>query len=139
MSLSQHAFGATPGWRWLSARVWGLEHAFERARAKGRAEDDTRIRIFFVLALFTGIFICLAFGATHAALFAHPASGDASADQTACNGLLARDPQSVQWVPRGRVRVEVGHGASFVQEFQSPHPVSMPACLTAPQASPHRQ
>ena len=30
----------------------GVEHAFERARASGKAEDDTRIRIFFVLALY---------------------------------------------------------------------------------------
>ena len=43
-------------------RIWRLEHAFERARASGRAEDDTRIRIFFVLALFAAGFLTLAIG-----------------------------------------------------------------------------
>ena len=57
------------GWRWLKAKVWGLEHAFERAKAAGKAEDDTRIRIFFVLALFATAFLLLAVGATRAALF----------------------------------------------------------------------
>ena len=64
MSLGQISFGPT----WLSRRVtglmWGLEHAFERARASGRAEDDTRLRIFFVLFLFSLGFLVLAVGAT---------------------------------------------------------------------------
>jgi cell division protein FtsI (penicillin-binding protein 3) len=85
LSLSHPAIGGSPGLRWLAARVWGLERAFERARARGRAEDDTRIRIFFVLALFTAGFIALGVGATRAALFsdvrggAHYAYGDAGA------------------------------------------------------------
>ena len=37
-----------PSWRWLSERVWSVEHAFERIKAEGRAEEDTRVRIFFV-------------------------------------------------------------------------------------------
>ena len=59
MSLAHPSFEA-PGWRWLKAKVWGLEHAFERAKAAGKAEDDTRIRIFFVLALFSASFAVLA-------------------------------------------------------------------------------
>ncbi|MDB5449174.1 MAG: divA, partial [Phenylobacterium sp.] len=76
MSLGLETFGASPISRWLAGRVWGLEHAFERARASGRAEDDTRIRIFFVLALFADGFITLAVGATHAALFSDAGKGD---------------------------------------------------------------
>ena len=100
MSLSHPLIGGAPGLRWLAARVWGLEHAFERARAKGRAEDDTRIRIFFVLALFAAGFIALGIGATRAALFSNLggvsayAFGDegARADIVDRNGaLLAAD------------------------------------------------
>jgi len=100
LSLSHHAFGGASGWRWLVARVWGVEHAFERARAKGRAEDDTRIRIFFVLALFAAGFLSLAIGATRAALFNHgdsdggflTASGAMRADLVDRNGaMLAAD------------------------------------------------
>ncbi|HEY8004914.1 MAG TPA: penicillin-binding protein 2 [Phenylobacterium sp.] len=98
MSLGEAAFGPS----WLSRRllgwVWRLEHAFERARASGRAEDDTRIRIFVVLALFSAGFLTLAIGATHAALFSN-ARGDfitpvgaARADLVDRNGeLLAAD------------------------------------------------
>ncbi|HEY5107634.1 MAG TPA: penicillin-binding protein 2 [Caulobacteraceae bacterium] len=56
-------------WRWLSTRLWWMEHAFERARASGKAEDDTRLRIFFVLALFSFAFLTLGLAATKAALF----------------------------------------------------------------------
>jgi cell division protein FtsI (penicillin-binding protein 3) len=73
MSLSLDTFGRTAIPRWMVERVWGLEHAFERARASGRAEDDTRLRIFFVLALFALGFITLSVGATHAALFSDAA------------------------------------------------------------------
>lgn len=66
------------GLRWLGAGLWRLEHAFERARASGRAEDDARIRIFFVMALFSLGFVTLAIGATQAALFAAAARGGAA-------------------------------------------------------------
>ena len=69
------AHGASPVSRWFAERVWRLEHAFERARASGRAEDDTRLRIFFVLALFGFGFLTLAVGATRAALFSHAGGG----------------------------------------------------------------
>ena len=53
MSLGQQTFSPRFGLpRWLMERIWGLEHAFERARASGRAEDDTRLRIFVILAFF---------------------------------------------------------------------------------------
>lgn len=79
MSLGLHAFGTSPISRWLARRMWQLEHAFERARASGKAEDDTRIRIFFVLALFSAGFLTLAVGATRAALFSDAGKGDALA------------------------------------------------------------
>lgn len=61
-------YRAPVGWRRLVELVWRLEHAFERAKAAGKAEDDTRIRIFFILALFTAGFLSLAAGATKTAL-----------------------------------------------------------------------
>ena len=100
MSLGQQTFGGFPISRWLLERVWGLEHAFERARASGKAEDDTRLRIFFVLALFAIGFAVLAVGATRAALFSDAAGagdgaapvGAARADLVDRNGrLLAAD------------------------------------------------
>ncbi|MDP1618810.1 penicillin-binding protein 2 [Phenylobacterium sp.] len=63
------------GLRWLGAGLWRLEHAFERARASGRAEDDARIRIFFVMVLFSLGFVALAIGAAQAALFSDAARG----------------------------------------------------------------
>ncbi|MBX7248020.1 MAG: penicillin-binding protein 2 [Caulobacteraceae bacterium] len=84
-----------PSWRWLAERVWSVEHAFERIKAEGRAEEDTRVRIFFVLAAFSLAFVILAFGAARAALFsgnAHARSGPAAAAERADlvdrNGLL---------------------------------------------------
>ena len=82
MSLGQQTFGGSPLYRWFLRRMWGLEHAFERTRASGRAEDDTRIRIFVVLALFALGFIVLAVGATRAALFSDAGKGDGAAALT---------------------------------------------------------
>ena len=79
MSLAQPTFGSSWVSRLLSGWMWRLEHAFERARASGRAEDDTRIRIFVVLAIFSVGFVILAFGATRAALFSDAGKGDAYA------------------------------------------------------------
>lgn len=99
MSLAHPTFEA-PAWRWLKDKVWGLEHAFERARASGRAEDDTRIRIFFVLAVFATAFVVLAIGATRAAIFSDAGRGSgyaapvgaARADLVDRNGaMLAAD------------------------------------------------
>ncbi len=76
MSLSHNPFDSWVFSRWVSALVWRVEHAFERARASGKAEDDTRIRIFFVLALFSAGFLTLAVGATRNAVFANTGKGE---------------------------------------------------------------
>lgn len=55
--------------RILTRAMWWMEHAFERARASGKAEDDARLRIFFVLAIFFLGFCTLGVFATKAALF----------------------------------------------------------------------
>ena len=59
-----------PGWRWIAELIWRLEHAFERARADARPEEDTRVRIFLIMSAFAAVFVCLALGATYAALLA---------------------------------------------------------------------
>ncbi len=58
----------SPWLRWLSEAVWFVEHAFERARADAKPEEDTRVRIVVIQAVFIGIFVLLAAGATRAAL-----------------------------------------------------------------------
>lgn len=96
--LAPHRFPAA--WRWIIERVWRLEHAFERARAAGKAEDDTRLRILFVLAVFALLFLGAGVGATYAALFSDAGKGgigaglpvNARADLVDRNGkLLAMD------------------------------------------------
>ena len=73
--------GGQPGaWRWVIERVWRLEHAFERSRAAAKPEDDTRIRIFFVMAFFGLCFAGLVLGASFSALFSNVGRG---------NGFLA--------------------------------------------------
>jgi cell division protein FtsI (penicillin-binding protein 3) len=79
MSLGQQSFGADTVSRWLMRAMWRLEHAFERARASDKPQDDTRIRIFFVATLFSAGFLTLAIGATRAALFADAGRGDSLA------------------------------------------------------------
>ncbi|MFN9846989.1 MAG: peptidoglycan D,D-transpeptidase FtsI family protein [Alphaproteobacteria bacterium] len=96
MSFISQTFGRTGLPRWLIERIWGLEHAFERARASGRVEDDTRLRIFFVLALFSLFFITLAVGATRAVMFSDaarnagisPSLGASRADLVDRNGKM---------------------------------------------------
>lgn len=77
-----------PGWRWLSARVWGIEHAFERARADALPEEDTRVRIFVILAVFSVVFVCLTLGAVNAAVMA-PRGGLGAG--SAAGGLVRAD------------------------------------------------
>jgi cell division protein FtsI (penicillin-binding protein 3) len=96
VSVGLQGFGPSPISRWLAGRVWGLEHAFERARASGRPEEDTRVRIFVVLALFMLGFVVLAIGATRAAVFSGldgaadgaPAATAARADLVDRNGMM---------------------------------------------------
>lgn len=60
-----------PGGRWIADRMWAVEHAFERAKAQARPEEDTRVRIFFVLSAFAFTFLAMAIGAGRAALFSN--------------------------------------------------------------------
>ena len=84
---------------WLTQAVWALERAFKKARAADQSEGDTRLRIFFLLALFATGFLFLAAGATRSALFARQEVngyvspvGAARADLVDRNGqLLAVD------------------------------------------------
>ena len=76
----------SPWLRWMGEAVWFVEHAFERARADARPEEDTRVRIFLIRAFFVAIFGALALGAAHAALLAP--SGGRGAAQVA--GALQR-------------------------------------------------
>jgi cell division protein FtsI (penicillin-binding protein 3) len=62
-------------WRRLVGGMWHIERAFEATQMSGRAVDDTRLRLFFVLAMFALAFAGLAMRATRAALFAHPGGG----------------------------------------------------------------
>ena len=83
---------------WLTQAVWALERAFKKARAADQ-QSDTRLRIFFLLALFATGFLFLAIGATRCALFADdrrngyvPPAPTARADLVDRNGqLLAVD------------------------------------------------
>ena len=59
-----------PSMRRLSASVWWIEHAFERARAHDRPEEDSRVRIFLILCVFGAVFAGLAARATWSALAA---------------------------------------------------------------------
>jgi cell division protein FtsI (penicillin-binding protein 3) len=84
---------------WLTQAVWALERAFKKARAADQAESDTRLRIFFLLALFATGFLFLAVAATRCALFSDdrrngysPPLATARADLVDRNGeLLAVD------------------------------------------------
>ena len=64
----------SPTWRWFAEGIWCVEHAFGRARAHARPEEDARVRIFVILGLFALVFAALAVGAIHSALMA-PRSG----------------------------------------------------------------
>jgi hypothetical protein len=46
----------------IDIATW-IDHAFHVAGSEARAEEDTRVRIFVLIALFSFIFICLAFAA----------------------------------------------------------------------------
>jgi len=86
----------TPSWRWLSEAMWWVEHAFGRAHADARPEEDTRVRIFVILTAFTAVFVCLTLGAIHAAVLTVKGGGGAAthpnavvrADMVDRNGAL---------------------------------------------------
>ena len=56
-------------WKALADPLGAVERAFSRARTSGKAEDDVRLRIFFVMAMFAAAFLAVAIAATNAALF----------------------------------------------------------------------
>jgi len=69
--------------RWALGLLWRIERDFERARSSDKALDDVRLRIFFVLALFSAGFVTLGAAATRAALFSdHARGGIAAAPET---------------------------------------------------------
>ncbi|MFN3537795.1 MAG: penicillin-binding protein 2, partial [Brevundimonas sp.] len=82
----RHIPSAAPSWRWLTAVIWWIEHAFERAKADQRPEEDTRVRIALMFAAFTLLFVALVGGAGHAALL----SGQAGAGGWRSGPVLAR-------------------------------------------------
>ncbi len=73
----------SPGLRWIGSVVWWIEHAFERARADTRPENDARFRIFVLLAVFCAAFTGLAVGAARAALFMPKGAAGIGADPNA--------------------------------------------------------
>lgn len=73
----------SPWLRLISSGIWWIEHAFERARADGRPEEDTRVRIFLITCVFSLVFVGLALGAAHAALFADRGGASASSNPNA--------------------------------------------------------
>ena len=79
----------SPFWRWLSEVMWRLEHGFERAKADARPEEDTRVRIFLILIVFSCVFGGLAIGASYKALFA-PANGLGRGDVVVTAGVLTK-------------------------------------------------
>jgi cell division protein FtsI (penicillin-binding protein 3) len=82
-----------PTFRWLAERVWSVEHAFERAKAEARPEEDTRVRILMVLGAFALVFGLLSLGAARAALFSGraTASGPATAAAASRADLVDRN------------------------------------------------
>jgi len=74
--------GFSARWRRLGDRLWWIDRAFEKAKASGKAEDDTRLRIFFVMAMFAAGFLTLGLVATKAALFSGLDASEAEADLT---------------------------------------------------------
>jgi cell division protein FtsI (penicillin-binding protein 3) len=122
-----------PPWRWIADRVWLVEHAFERAKAAGRAEDDTRLRIFFVLALFAAGFLTLAVGAAKSALFSGLDHGVAAvAPPGARADLVDRNGQLLA--------VDLPHFGLYYDPTENWNPDEVRRTLTAalPQLSPQR-
>ena len=66
-------------WRRAVNAVWTLEHAFERSRAADRPVDDTRLRIFLVLCLFSCAFVTVAVVAAKRAVWSHAGAGEFAA------------------------------------------------------------
>jgi cell division protein FtsI (penicillin-binding protein 3) len=129
----------SPLGRWIMRRLWWVEHAFERSRASEKAVDDTRLRIFFVLALFAAGFVTLALGAGKVALFspfnraAEPLTlmPGARAELTDRNGLvLALDMPRYGLYVDGHEMVRKGLvRAELLQAVPSIEPAKLDAIL----------
>ncbi len=76
-----------PAWRWFKAFVWRVEHDFERTKVSGRIQDDIRIRVAIVIALFAAMFLMLGIGAIRLAVFSN--TTDASHALVALPGARA--------------------------------------------------
>lgn len=72
MSVGDHPYRSPQPlrltWRRLVELALSIEHAFNRARADARPEEDTRVRIFLIQIVFSLVFVALACGATYAAM-----------------------------------------------------------------------
>lgn len=97
MKPALSSYRSAPLWYWLVERIWRVEHAFERAKAR-RTDQDTPVRIFFVGAMFAAGFVTLGVGAATRVIFAEHGRGvvdapvEPRADLTDRNGrLLAVD------------------------------------------------
>jgi cell division protein FtsI (penicillin-binding protein 3) len=123
-----------PAWRWLMGLVWRVEHAFERAKAEGRAQDDTKLRLFFVLALFAAGFLTLGVGATKSALFpdADHSGGPAGAPPGARADLVDRNGQLLA--------VDLPHFGLYFDPHENWNLAEVRRTLTAalPELSPQR-
>ncbi len=140
MSVAQPPFepatvevGPTPWSLWRGA-VRRLEGTLARVSADG-GRDDTRLRIFFVMALFAAAFLCAALTATKAALFpavgvrgvGGPATETARADLVDRNGfILATDLVRYGLYLRPR---EVADRAATAEALRSVLPGLAPARL----------
>src|SRR5688572_3137330 len=67
MSANDTPYRPLPAWYWLVERLWRVERALAEAKAR-RSDQDTPIRIFFVLVIFAAAFGALAVGAATRAL-----------------------------------------------------------------------
>jgi len=89
MSVAQPPFDTpggpreVPAWRDWRAILATIEGATSRAAASGEARDDTRLRIFFVMALFAAAFVYAGIFAAKAALLPHLGSHGAVGEPVA--------------------------------------------------------
>ena len=84
--------GPSSVFTWIGERIWGLERAFDQARA-GRREQDASYRIFFVLVLFATGFLTLAAVAVTASVTGQRDGGGIAPQAVARADLVDRNGQ----------------------------------------------